>query len=116
MVFVFLGVPVVYCFILAGAIYIKWFVTVPVQMNVLASRGISIVANSYTILAVPLFILCAQLMNKSGMTKRLVGAAVAIVGHIPGGLGHAVVLANVGMAGMSGSATADAAGIGKAVI
>jgi len=116
MVFVFLGVPVVYCFILAGAIYIKFFVTVPVQMNVLASRGISIVANSYTILAVPLFILCAQLMNKSGMTKRLVGAAVAIVGHIPGGLGHAVVLANVGMAGMSGSATADAAGIGKAMI
>ena len=69
--------------------------------------------NSFTLLAVPFFILAGNFMNASGVTDRLFGFAKSIVGHIPGGLAHANVVANIIMAGMSGSAVADAAGLGS---
>lgn len=116
LLFLFLGVDIVFSFILTGTIYILLISTTPIEISVLASRGITLVAESYTILAVPLFILAACMMNETGITNRLVAFAVSLVGHIRGGLGHAVVVSNVGMAGMSGSATADAAGIGKVMI
>jgi tripartite ATP-independent transporter DctM subunit len=71
---------------------------------------------SFPLLAVPLFLLAGNLLNASGMTARLVAFALAAVGFIRGGMGHAVVVANVIMAGMTGSATADAAGIGSMMI
>lgn len=115
LVLLFLGIPVAFSFVLAGAFYV-FFLTDNVAETVLAARGISLLSESYTFLAVPLFILAARLLNESGMTDRLVAFAVAAVGHVRGGIGHAVVLANMVMAGMSGSATADAAGIGQAMI
>jgi len=112
----FLGVDIVFSFILTGMVYILFITDIPIQETVLASRGITLVAQSYTILAVPLFILAAALLNESGVTKRLVAFGIALVGNVRGGLGHAVVVSNMFMAGMSGSATADAAGIGKIMI
>lgn len=69
--------------------------------------------NSFVLLAVPLFILAARLMNISGVTTRLFAFATALVGYMPGGLGHANCVASLIFAGMSGSATADAAGLGQ---
>ena len=75
------------------------------------------VSESFVPLAVPLFLLAGNLLNASGMTGRLVQFAVALVaGAHQRRLGHAVVVANVIMSGMSGSATADAAGIGSIMI
>ena len=69
--------------------------------------------NSYTLLAVPLFILAASLMNQGGITTRLFNFARACIGHRRGSLGYVNVLASMLFAGMSGSAVADAGGLGQ---
>lgn len=70
-------------------------------------------SSSYTLLAIPFFILAAKLMNTGGITSRIFRAAAAWVGAIPGGLGHANVVASIIFSGMSGSAVADAGGLGQ---
>lgn len=69
--------------------------------------------NEYSMLAVPMFILAGNIMNYGGVTRRIFSFCSALVGHIPGGLGQVNVLASMVFAGMSGSGTADAAGLGK---
>jgi len=71
---------------------------------------------SFTLLAIPFFILAGNLMNTGGMTARLVRFAQCLVGHIRGGLGHVTVVTNMIMAGMSGAAVADAVGTGNILI
>jgi tripartite ATP-independent transporter DctM subunit len=68
--------------------------------------------DSFTFIAIPLFILAGELMNVGKITDKIFNFAKAIVGWIPGGLGHANVVASVIFAGMSGSAIADAGGLG----
>jgi C4-dicarboxylate transporter, DctM subunit len=68
---------------------------------------------SFTLLAVPFFILAGNLMNTGGITNRIFRFAKAVIGHLPGGLGQVSVIANVIFSGMSGSAIADAAGLGQ---
>jgi tripartite ATP-independent transporter DctM subunit len=70
-------------------------------------------AESFTLLAVPFYILAGEIMNVSGITERIFSFAMAIIGHIRGGLGHVNVLASMIFAGISGSASADAAGLGR---
>ncbi len=69
--------------------------------------------NSFPLLAVPLFILAAAILNTAGITGHLFGFARSLVGHVRGGLGHVNVLASLFFSGMSGSALADAGGLGK---
>jgi C4-dicarboxylate transporter DctM subunit len=71
---------------------------------------------SFTLLAIPFFILAGNLMNTGGITHRLVRFAQCLIGHIRGGLGHVTVVTNMIMAGMSGSAVADAVGTGTVLI
>lgn len=104
-----IGIPVTYALGFTALVImylstgIKW-VTVGQQMM----YGL----NSFTILAVPLFLLAGKLMNKCGVTDRLFGFARTIVGWLPGGLGHVNILASFIFAGMSGTAIADASGLG----
>jgi len=72
--------------------------------------------NSFILLAVPLFIVAANIMNAGTISDRLLGFCVAAVGRFRGGLGHVNVVASLIFSGMSGSAIADAAGIGKIII
>jgi len=72
--------------------------------------------NSFILLAVPFFLLAANLMNSAGITQRLIDFARTLVGHLPGGLGHVNVVVSMLFAGISGSSTADAAGIGSLLI
>ena len=72
--------------------------------------------NSFLLLAVPFFLLAANLMNASGITNRLITFARALVGHLPGGLGHINITVSMLFAGISGSSTADSAGIGAIMI
>jgi tripartite ATP-independent transporter DctM subunit len=67
----------------------------------------------FTLLAIPFFILAGNLMNVGGTTERLFGFARALVGHVPGGLGQVSVVSSMIFSGMSGSAVADAAGLGQ---
>ncbi|MCG8564074.1 MAG: TRAP transporter large permease, partial [Desulfobacterales bacterium] len=67
---------------------------------------------SFTLLAIPLFMLAGQIMNMGGVTERLFDFCKKLVGHVPGGLGHVNIVSSLIFAGMSGSATADAAGLG----
>jgi tripartite ATP-independent transporter DctM subunit len=69
--------------------------------------------DSFPLLAVPFFILAGNLMNSSGITNRIFEFAKAVVGWLPGGLGHVNVGASVVFAGMSGAAVADAGGLGS---
>lgn len=69
--------------------------------------------DNFTLLAIPLFLLAGQIMNTGGITQRLFTFANVLVGHISGGLGHVSVVASIIFAGMSGSATADAVGLGS---
>lgn len=68
--------------------------------------------NSFLLIAVPLFILAGNLMNAGKITEKIFDTAKELVGWIPGGLGHANVVASIIFAGMSGSAVADAGGLG----
>ncbi|HEY5647377.1 MAG TPA: TRAP transporter large permease [Pseudomonadales bacterium] len=72
--------------------------------------------NAFVLLAVPFFLLAANIMNAAGITDRLVRLSQALVGHFPGGLGHVNVTVSMLFAGISGSSTADAAGIGSLLI
>ena len=72
--------------------------------------------NAFVILAVPFFLMAANLMNSAGITDRLIKLSQALVGRFPGGLGHINVVVSMFFAGISGSSTADAAGIGSLLI
>ncbi len=84
-------------------------------MTIMAERVLSGI-NSYTLLAVPFFIFAAVIMNRGGLTDRLLEVARVFVGHFRGGTAQVDVLASVFFAGMSGSATADAASQGRILI
>ncbi len=72
--------------------------------------------NAFLLLAIPFFLLAANIMNATGITDRLIRLSGAMVGHFPGGLGHVNVVVSMLFAGISGSSTADAAGIGSLLI
>jgi tripartite ATP-independent transporter DctM subunit len=106
------GAPIAFAFLGAAVAYLLW---TGVPMSVAGQQLIGGVAN-YTLLAVPLYILAGELMNSGGITRRLFDFASAAIGHVRGGLGHVNVLASVIFAGISGSSSADAAGLGRVEI
>ncbi len=108
-----LGVPIAASMGMAGLAAILLRGDIPIEVT--AQRMVTGV-DSFPLLAVPFFVLAGALMNTGGITERLVRLANAMVGHLTGGLGHVVVVTNMIMAGMSGSAVADAAGTGSVLI
>ena len=111
LVFLFLiGFPVPYA-IAAGSIVIMALSTGMKWMSITSIMIGGV--NSFTILCIPLFLLAGMLMNECGITTRLFRAARAIIGWVPGGLGYVNILASFIFAGMSGTAIADAAGLGQ---
>ena len=72
--------------------------------------------DSFVLLAVPLFILAANLMNHGKISQKLIDLSLTMVGHIRGGLAHANILVSMIFAGVSGAAQADTAGVGKILI
>jgi tripartite ATP-independent transporter DctM subunit len=80
-------------------------------LTMIAQRMYS-ATTGFTLLAIPFFILAGNLMNTGGITNRIFRFANALIGHVKGGLGHVNILASLIFSGMSGSAVADAAGLG----
>ena len=86
------------------------------DIALVASQSLNGLFRSFVLLAVPLFIVAAEIMNAGTISERLLKFASMIVGRIRGGLGHVTVVASMIFSGMSGSAIADAAGPGKLMI
>jgi len=122
MVFVLVGVllllmalefPVAFAMTGASAVYLLLKHDIPF---VVMAQRVTVGVDSFVLLAIPFFFLAGELMNRGGITKRLVDLAQSLVGGITGGLGHVTVVTNMIMAGMSGSAVADATGTGAVLI
>jgi tripartite ATP-independent transporter DctM subunit len=106
----FLGLPIGHSMI-AGSILYLWLAGL--DMGTAAEQLLNGLYTSYLLLAVPMFILAAEIMNAGSMTDRLLQFCNAVVGRFRGGLAQVNVLQSIIFAGMSGSAIADAAGTGK---
>jgi tripartite ATP-independent transporter DctM subunit len=107
-----LGIPVGYSLGVAGLL--AYFNEMGSRVNIpMLAQRMQYGVNNFLLLAIPLFILAAKLMNTAGITTRLFNFARLLVGFLPGGLGHANTVASLIFAGMSGAAVADAAGLGQ---
>lgn len=113
MLFLFLGMPVAFAMSIAGIAALLQLEGVSL---LLVPQRFYLSLNSFPMLAVPFFILAGEVMNRGGITKRILGFADALVGHFRGGFGHVNVVSNMLMAGISGSASADAVAIGSVMI
>ena len=103
------GVPIAIAMCIASLLYIWTSGTIPPLTVVHRMVG---GVDSFPLLAVPFFIYAGNLMNSAGITNRIYNFALALVGWLKGGLGHVNVLGSVIFAGMSGTAIADAGGLG----
>ena len=108
-----LGLPILLAIGLVG--FGGMAATEGVNPALFAQRGFAIL-DSFSLLALPYFVLAGALMSKGGLAASLVGFARALVGHVPGSLGHSSVVACTAMANVSGSSTAEAAAIGSIII
>ena len=121
MLAVFLGI-LIFLFIIG--VSIPWAIGITSTIVLIIENGINGIpyhvlvqkmvagVNNFTLLAIPFFILAGKLMNTGSITRKIFRFCNALVGWIPGGLGHANVVASIAFAGMSGSAVADASGLG----
>ncbi|MGO1164309.1 TRAP transporter large permease [Brucella sp. C7-11G] len=108
-----IGVPVAFALMLCG-VALMWhmdmFNTQIIAQNMIAG------ADTFTLLAIPFFILAGELMNSGGLSRRIIDFAIACVGHIRGGLGIVAIFAAIIMASISGSAAADTAALAAILI
>lgn len=103
-----LGIPIAFSLLLCGAA-LMWHMNM-FDAQILAQNLIE-GSNSFPLLAVPFFMLAGEVMNAGGLSRRIVNFAMALVGHVKGGLGYVTIVAAVIMASLSGSAVADAAAL-----
>jgi tripartite ATP-independent transporter DctM subunit len=103
-----LGIPIAFSLLLCGAA-LMWHMDM-FDAQILAQNVIE-GANSFPLLAVPFFMLAGEIMNVGGLSRRIVDFAMALVGHIRGGLGYVTILAACLLSALSGSAIADAAAL-----
>ncbi|WP_298034062.1 TRAP transporter large permease [uncultured Dysosmobacter sp.] len=113
-VFILLGIPIAY---ILGLVPVGYFLlssgSVP---SIILSQKIIGGCTSFTLMAIPFFVLAGNLMNGGGITKRLINFCNALVGHIRGGLAVADVICSMFLGGISGSANADTAALGVALV
>jgi len=111
-IFVAIGLPIAFSMGVAG---LTFFSISDIPLTAVAQKILGGV-DSFTLLAIPLYVLAGEMMETGGVSRRILGLAAALVGHIRGGLGHVVVVATVFMSGISGSSSADTAAIGSSMI
>ncbi|KEP69427.1 L-dehydroascorbate transporter large permease subunit [Thioclava dalianensis] len=103
-----IGVPVAFALIFCGIVLMEYLGMFNTQI---IAQNMAIGANTFTLLAIPFFILAGELMNAGGLSRRIIDFAIACVGHIRGGLGIVAIMAAVILASISGSAAADSAAL-----
>lgn len=107
-IFLLTGMPVFVAIGLSSLLYILYYDLQPL----IAVQQMFNAIDSFVLLALPFFILAGNLMNAGNITDRIFAFANSLIGHVKGGLGHVNILASVIFAGMSGTAAADAGGLG----
>jgi tripartite ATP-independent transporter DctM subunit len=107
-----LGAPLGLSMLAAGFVYL---ISTHQDVGLVVDQTMNGLYNSYLLIAVPMFIFVANIMNASGVIERLLAFGSAMVGHLPGGLAQVNVVTNLVFSGMSGSAVADASGPGLIV-
>lgn len=107
-----LSVPIAFSMLVAAAVTVQYLGL----SQVVVMQRVLFGVDSFPFLAVPLFLLAGELMELTGITRRLVWFANCLVGHVRGGLAHVTIVANMFMSGLSGSGTADAAATGSILI
>lgn len=112
-VLIFIGVPIAF---VIGIVSLLGIMSIPMIPNLTVFMKMFNGLNSFVLLAIPLFILAANIMNRGKITEMLVNFCIALVGNIRGGLAHANILVSMIFAGVSGSSQADTAGVGKMLI
>lgn len=113
MLMLLMGFPVAYAMGIAGMWGLLDFGTVS---DVMAAQKCFSTMNSFTLMAVPFYILAGELMNTGGITRKLIRFCSLLLQHWRGALAHANVLVSMIMAGFAGSATADAVSVGAIMI
>lgn len=108
-----IGMPVAYAIIIGVVTYLGF---AGQDIAIVGETIVQRLYDGFLLLAVPLFIVSANIMNAGTISDRLLKFCIALVGGLRGGLGHVNVVASLIFSGMSGSAVADAAGIGKIII
>jgi TRAP-type transport system large permease protein len=108
-----IGMPIAYAIMLASFVYLS---VGGQDIGLSGKILLDGVYSSFILLAVPLFIIAANIMNAGTISDRLLSFCVGLVGRFKGGMGHVNVVASLIFSGMSGSAVADAAGIGKIIV
>ncbi|MFD2923605.1 TRAP transporter large permease [Halobacillus naozhouensis] len=108
-----IGIPIAF---VIGIVSLLGFVNIPYIPEAMVPVKMLNGLDSFVLLAVPLFILAANLMNSGQISQKLIDFSLSIVGHIRGGLAHANILVSMLFAGVSGAAQADTAGVGKILI
>lgn len=112
-VFILLNVPISMALIATGAVMMA--LTMGLHPEIL-TQGLMRGVDNFPLLAVPFFLIAGEIMNKGGISARIVGFANVLIGHVRGGLGYVAVVASMIFAGVSGSAVADSAAIGTVLI
>jgi TRAP-type transport system large permease protein len=108
-----LGMPIAFALLISGVALMYHMDLFDAQ--ILAQNVIN-GADSFTLLAVPFFMLAGEIMNHGGLSKRIVNLALALVGHVRGGLGYVTIVAACMLAALSGSAVADAAALASLLL
>ena len=108
-----LGVPIAYAIGISALVYV---VLMSDMSPLVIVQQISSGADTMVLLALPFFLLAGEIMNAAGITKRLTRLALALIGPLPGGLSHVVVIANMLVAMVSGAAIASAAAVGSTMV
>ncbi len=108
-----LGVPIAFSLLLCGAA-LMWHLDM-FDAQILAQNVVN-GADSFPLLAVPFFMLAGEIMNTGGLSRRIVNVAMALVGHIRGGLGYVAIIAACVLSALSGSAVADAAALSSLLL
>jgi tripartite ATP-independent transporter DctM subunit len=113
MVLLLAGMPVAFAMAISGALAVLGLTDVAMT---LIPQKLVLSLNTFPLLAVPCFILAGELMNTGGITRRIVRLSTVLIGRLRGSLAHVTVVANMIMAGFSGSATADCVATGTILI
>lgn len=114
LIFLFVGVPVFFAMLFAPGL-ILWLIGQERDIAFLY-RNIYNGIDSFPLMAIPFFMLAGELMNRGGITQRLVDFAQVMMGHFRGGLAHVNILSSMLFAGLSGSAVADTSALGSMLI
>jgi tripartite ATP-independent transporter DctM subunit len=108
-----LGLPIAFALLASGVllmVHLNMFDSQIMVQNLISGT------DNFSLMAIPFFILAGELMNRGGISQRIIRFALVLVGHIRGGLGYVVIFAGILFSGLSGSAVADTAALGAILI